>query len=197
VQDTLSQCKLGAPTDPTCGGVITRKADGTIESISIAYRNLASYKTRGLDIEGSHRTRVGDGTVTARVVANHVFDLLVNGVDAAGVVGGDTAFSTPKWRVTGALSYSDAGFGADLRARYVAGGIYSATLRGANGKPILNNDISSRTYFDFGMQFKVNQFTLFGNVNNMFDAKPPYTPYTNPNYDVIGRYYSAGVKLKF
>ena len=31
----------------------------------------------------------------------------------------------------------------------------------------------------------------------MLDVDPPLTPYNNPNYDVIGRYFSTGVKLKF
>ncbi|WEK42900.1 MAG: TonB-dependent receptor [Candidatus Sphingomonas colombiensis] len=195
-QDTLNQCYAASKTDVTCGGVISRNPNGTIEYLNVFYRNLASYKTRGIDIDGSYRTRAGDGAVTFRVVANHIFDLRINGNDVAGVVGGDTAFSTPKWRVTGAVNYSDESFGVDLRARYVGGGIYSQLL-GGNGQPILNNQVSARTYFDLGLQFKVGEFTLFGNVNNMFDVSPPYTPYTNPNYDVIGRYYSAGVKLKF
>ncbi len=33
--------------------------------------------------------------------------------------------------------------------------------------------------------------------SNLFDRDPPITPYTSPNYDVIGRYMSAGVKLNF
>lgn len=195
-QDTLNQCQKSTPNDPTCGGIVGRNPNGTISSISIFYRNLASYRTRGLDIEGSYRTRAGNGAVTLRVLANHIFNLSLDGNDVAGVVGGDTAFSTPKWRATGAVSYADDSVGVDLRVRYVGGGIYSKLL-GANGLPILNNQISSRTYVDLGVQFKVSAFTLFGNVNNMFDAGPPYTPYVNPNYDVIGRYYSAGVRLRF
>lgn len=198
--DTLRQCKAANPNDPTCGGVITRDANGKLESLTATYRNLVSYSTRGLDIEASYRMPLGNGKLGVRVLANHIFDLMIaDGVrtnDVAGVVGGDTAFSTPKWRVTGSVNYEIGGFGADLRARYVGGGIYSTQL-GANGKQILNNQISARTYIDLGLQFKTGPFTLFGNVNNLFDADPPYTPYTNPNYDVIGRYFSGGVKLKF
>ncbi|MES2453104.1 MAG: TonB-dependent receptor [Pseudomonadota bacterium] len=195
VPDTLAQCFRTNPNDPTCGGVITRGANGAMESIAATYRNLVSYSTRGLDIEASYRTSLGNGKLGFRVLANHIFDLMIananSTTDVAGVVGGDTAFSTPKWRLTGTVTYENAGFGADLRARYVGGGIYSKT------QAILNNQISSRTYVDLGLRFKVGDFTLFGNVNNMFDVAPPYTPYTNPNYDVIGRYFSGGVKVKF
>ena len=63
--------------------------------------------------------------------------------------------------------------------------------------PIVNNKVASRTYVDLGAQFKTGPFTLFGSVNNLFDRDPPITPYTSPNFDVIGRYISGGVKLNF
>ncbi len=196
-QDALTQCYKAAPNDPTCGGIITRNTNGTIGSMLVLYRNLAAYKTRGLDIEASYRRPLGGGMVTMRAVANHIFDLNINGTDVAGIVGGDTAFSTPKWRLTGSVTYADDNFGVDLRARYVGGGIYS-TVKGGNGQYILNNDVASRTYVDLGLQLKVQQqFTWFVNINNMFDVDPPLTPYNNPNYDIIGRYFSTGVKLKF
>lgn len=188
--DILKQCFAAAPTDPTCKGTIAREANGSIGSITNGYRNLANYRTRGLDIEASYRTALGNGNLTFRALANHVFNLKINGADVAGIVGGDTAFSTPKWRGTGTIAFDNDRFGANVRVRYVAGGDYSAL-------PIINNDVSSRTYVDLGVQFKTGPFTLFGNVNNLFDRDPPITPYTNPNYDVIGRYMSAGVKLNF
>ena len=196
VQDTLTQCYRATPGDASCGGVVNRRADGTIESIFGAFRNLASYSTRGLDIEASYRMALGNGRLGVRVLANHVFDLIINDgirkTNTAGVVGGDTAFSLPKWRVTGSMSYETEDFGVDLRGRYVSGGLYSKQL------PVLNNQIGSRFYVDLGVQFKVGQeYTLFANVNNLFDVNPPLTPYATPNYDVIGRYFSAGVKLKF
>jgi len=188
--DILKQCFATAPNDPTCKGTIAREANGSIGSITNGYRNLANYRTRGLDIEASYRTALGNGNLTFRALANHVFNLKINGADVAGIVGGDTAFSTPKWRGTGTIAFDNNSFGANVRVRYVAGGDYS-TL------PIINNEISSRTYVDLGVQFKTGPFTLFGSVNNLFDRDPPITPYTNPNYDVMGRYMSAGVKLNF
>ncbi|WOF44421.1 TonB-dependent receptor [Sphingopyxis indica] len=200
-QDVLNTCYAATPGDPTCGGLIVRAGDGSIASISRTYRNLAEYKTRGLDIEASYRKQVGPGTLSLRALATHVFELLIDdGVqttDRAGIVGGETAFGTPKWRVTGSVSYQTGDFGVDLRARYVDGGIYSTQI-GPNGQPIENNDIASRTYIDLGLQFKATEdFTFFANVNNLFDRDPPLIVYNNPNYDQIGRYFSIGAKAKF
>jgi len=189
-QTLLAQCFAKAPSDPTCGGVVVRKANGEIDTMTNTVRNLANYNTQGIDIEASYRTALGNGQLSFRALANHVFHLQVDGVEVAGIVGGETAFSTPKWRGTGTIAFDNADFGANLRVRYVDGGTYNAqkVIGGTNG---------SRTYVDIGLQAKVGSFTLFGNVNNLFDRDPPLTPYITPNYDVIGRYVSGGVKLNF
>ncbi len=196
--DLLMQCFNAAPGDPTCNGIVAREADGSIGSITNIYRNLANYRTQGLDIEASYRMPLGDGTLSFRALANHVFNLKINGNDVSGFVGGDTAFSTPKWRGTGTIAFDNDSFGANLRVRYVDGGL-DRPLPIVNGVPveIVNNKVGSRTYVDLGVQFKAGPFTLFGNVNNLFDRDPPITPYTSPNYDVMGRYISGGVKLSF
>lgn len=206
LQDTLTSCFVSLPGDPTCGGVIVRNPDGTIATVARTFRNLASYKPRGLDFEASYllpldRLSSGmGGTLRFRALATHVFDLLINdGVrvtDRAGIVGDTVSFSTPKWRATGSLTYQDTHLGVDLRVRYVDGGIFS-NVTGGNRLLIANNNINSRTYVDLGAQFKVKQLTVFGNVSNLFDRDPPYVTYASPIYDMIGRYFSAGVKFKY
>jgi len=199
-QDVLNLCAAEAAGDNLCGGLIERDANGGLVSVLRTFRNLAQYKTKGLDIEASYQMPLGAGKVSVRALATHVMELLIDdGVrttDRAGIVGGETTFSTPKWRATGTVGYDDDNFGADLRARYVSGGKYTFQV-GPNGQLPLNNDISSRTYFDLGVRFKVGNFTVFGNVNNLFDRDPPMSQYTSINYDVMGRYFSGGVRLNF
>ncbi|KTE13767.1 TonB-dependent receptor plug domain-containing protein [Sphingopyxis sp. H115] len=195
LQDTINQCYQADPADPTCGGVIVRDGDGSIASVSRSFRNLASYSTKGLDLEASYAMPVGAGTLRFRALATHVFELFV-GSDQVGIVGDQASFGTPKWRVTGGINYQDDDFGIDVRGRYVSGGIYSEQV-GGNGLPLLNNEIDARLYVDLGLQFNTGPFTFFANVNNLFDSDPPLTQYTSFIYDTIGRYYSGGVKLKF
>ncbi len=196
LQDTLNRCQTLFPNDTTCAGVITRNPDGTIASAQTPYINLSQYRTRGLDFEASyllplHRVSSGlGGTVRLRGLATYVFDLVADGNDVAGIVGDTTTFSTPKWRANGSLTYQDKVLGVDVRVRYVGGGKFSA-------QDILNDKIGSRTYVDLGIRATITQFTIFGNVNNLFDRDPPFVTYTSPTYDVIGRYFSVGVKLKY
>ncbi|MGL3822709.1 TonB-dependent receptor plug domain-containing protein [Sphingopyxis sp. R3-92] len=189
-QDLLQQCYAATPGDPSCNGIVTRKPNGDIQSMTNSFRNLANYNARGIDFEASYRLAVGNGNLTFRALANHILQLNINGAEIAGIVGGETAFSTPKWRGTATIAYDQDDFGINLRTRYVGGGDYSAL-------PIVNGKVDSRTYVDLGLQFKAGPFTLFGNVNNLFDRAPPFTPFFSPTYDVIGRYISGGVKLSF
>lgn len=210
LQDLLNLCYSRAPGDPTCAGVITRDSNGTISSVSRTFLNLAEYKTRGLDFEASYAMPMSrlssgiDGTVRFRVLATRVIDLLINdGVhvtNRAGVVGDTTTFDTPKWRATGSINYQSDVLGLDFRVRYVGGGAFNqpyATNGVLFGQVIQNGTVGSRTYLDVGAQVKVQQFTLFGTINNLTDRDPPFVTYASPIYDVIGRYFSAGVKLKY
>jgi iron complex outermembrane receptor protein len=205
LQDTLNGCFERNPKDPTCGGIIARAADGTIASVARTYLNLADYRTQGIDIEASYQMPIDrlvsswDGSLRFRYLANHVNELLVNdGVrvtDVAGVVGDTTTFDTPKWRQTASVTYQNKDLSVDLRLRYVGGGIFSKQL-GANGQPISNNDIDARTYTDIGARYTIRNATLYASIDNLFDVQPPFTTYATPFYDMIGRYYSAGLKLK-
>jgi iron complex outermembrane receptor protein len=205
LQDSLNGCFERNPNDPTCAGVISRTSTGTINFVTRTYLNLADYRTQGIDLEASYLMSVDqlisnwDGTLRFRYLANHVNELLVNdGVrvtDVAGVVGDTTTFDTPKWRQTASVTYQNKDLSVDLRARYVGGGIFSKQ-RGANGLPISNNEIDARTYTDIGARYTYRNATLYASIDNLFDTQPPFVTYTSPFYDVIGRYYSAGVKLK-
>jgi outer membrane receptor protein involved in Fe transport len=198
-QDTLDQCFLAFPGDPSCGGVITRTPTNT--TISGTYRNLARYRTRGLDIEASYVVPLGSiagnapGSLRFRAFATHVMDLIIDdGVrtsDNAGIVGDTATFGVPKWRVTASAGYESDSFSGDVRVRHVAGGRFADL-------PIVNNRVSSQTYVDLDLRFTTGAYTFFTSVTNLFDATPKYVTTTHAiNYDVIGTYASAGVKLKF
>lgn len=189
-QDIVNQCFEGR--SEACAA-ITRDSNGNIATISTGATNLASFKTSGWDFEASYvmpfNKIINDasGNLRFRVLANKtnriVFD---DGVNVVDYIDG-----APKVRATGSLSYQGDTFGTDFRVRYVASMNFAPSL------PISNNHFHSRTYFDVGAQVKVAQFTIFANVNNLLDRKPPFVIYASDFHDVVGRYFSGGVKLKF
>ncbi len=197
-QDLLTQCFNG---NTALCALIARDAAGNITTFYSTRQNLAAYKTRGLDLEASYvlpLERLGgasDASIRIRALATHVFKLQiddgVNVYDRAGDVGDSVGFTTPKWKASASIGYEDSHVGADLRLRYVDGGLFNSLLN------IVNNRIASRTYVDLGLRATVDQFTIFANVNNLFDRAPALASYRSNNYDPIGRYFSGGVKLKF
>lgn len=206
-QDTLNNCFGNSPSDSTCDGVITRAADGSIASIQSSFRNLAQYRTRGLDIEASYilpLSRISadmPGQLRFRAFATHLFSLDINDgirtTDQAGIVGEASTFTQAKTRVTGTLGFEGERFGFDIRARYFGPGKW-ALPDFASGREILNNKVAARTYIDLNARFNIDsKFTLFANVNNVFDVDPPYISFASRIYDTIGTYFSAGATIKF
>lgn len=74
----------------------------------------------------------------------------------------------------------------------------------------VDDSVSAVFYTDLAVRFTIPQgsdnFELFGNVNNVFDKKPPLIPGTVPGvnlptniavYDFIGCAFTAGVRFKF
>lgn len=197
-QDIISRCAEG---NTAICGQITRNAAGAPTIISATYINLAEYKTHGIDFEASYRmplNKIGlsiPGTLRFRTLATYVPTVLINDgvstVERAGDVGDGVSFGTPKWRGVGSVTYENHEMSVDARVRYVGGGKYNHTL------DIANNDIAARAYIDLGGQVKINQMTLFANVNNLLDRKPPLTTYGQVYYDVVGTYFTMGAKLHF
>jgi len=197
-QDLVNQCAAGSAA--TCGQ-ITRDINGQITTINSSYINLASYTTRGLDIDVSYATPLSrwfakaNGTVRLRSITNYVPDLIINdGVsiyNRAGDVGDSVTFNVPKWRSVFSAGYDVDGFGVDARIRYVGGGQFD------HRTAILNNAVSSRTYLDLGARVTIaDRFTLAANVQNLFDRDPPFVTFASPFYDEMGRYFSMSIRVK-
>jgi len=190
----------GSALTAACGGGnaeacsrITRDDTGTVVQVLANYQNIARFETSGLDFEAAYIRPIFDGSLKIRAIASYVDKFVIGGTDTAGDVGSGTPNGVPKWRGTLSAGYDNDEFGADVRVRYVDGGLYDHSLT-----TVINNKTASETYVDLGVRFKVNdRFTLSGNVNNLFDNQPPLSPQGNPHYDVIGTYFSVGAKAKF
>ena len=182
---------------------ITRDATGTVVQVAANQQNIASFETSGLDMEASYVTSLSNvgaglpGSIRIRALATYVnklvFDTGLSRVETAGDVGDSVLRATPKWRGTLSATYEDANFGFDIRARYIDGGNFDRTRA-----TLINNKIASRTYVDIGARFKVDdRFMLFGNVNNVFDRKPPLITVNSTLYDVVGTYVTVGARVDF
>ena len=98
------------------------------------------------------------------------------------------------------LSVKGNDWDANYKARYISGmDSYSCT-----DKACYAPSTGSVVYHDIGAAYHVSETVkVSAGVNNLFDKEPPYysgnndsntDPYT---YDVIGRYFYAGINVRF
>ena len=196
-QDIVTRCANG--NAELCSQIV--RQNGLITTVFATFVNLAEYKTNGLDMEGSYVLPLSDlagsmpGSLRFRVLATYVASLTtddgVSKIEYVGDVGDGVPFGTPKWRGTASVTYQDEVLSGHARVRYVGGGVYNHLL------DIENNAISARTYLDVGAQVKIGGLTLFSDINNVFDRDPPLTTGGQIHFDQIGRYFTAGARVRF
>jgi len=204
VQEVVNRCFRG--NQVLCGR-ITRDADNNIERIMSTPVNLAEYKTDGIDAEilytfpAEKLIPSASGRFQWRALATWINNLTTDdGEVKLGYIGSQgSAFigpGIPRLRVMNNIAYRGDRFGVNLRARYISAGQYNRAV------DIVNNDIGSYTYFDLGLNARIASFAgseleIYSNINNLFDKDPPASSAFSAYYDVLGRYYSIGARVRF
>jgi hypothetical protein len=185
------------------------------------YVNVAAAAVEGVDLETSYNSAVrifgGDPeSISLRLLASWLLersDTGSSGVtnDNAGSVG---ALPYADFKATASLNYSYGDFTGLLQARHVGNGYQNACGQvGRCGTRVFyeNNRVPSVTYFDlrFGYDFELagTSVEISAMATNLFDVDPPLTPSyvglsehaaqaNSAVYDVLGRRYTLGVKVK-
>ena len=212
----LDQCANSNYTSPLCAQVIRFPTTNLIQRVNIFQTNVATIRNEGLDFESSYRTNFLGGTLSARVLASRLISYTTQGsataptVQYAGVADfsdtGGIPFPMPKWRGNFDLTYTSGGVTVSAQERYIGSYNRSALFVYAE------NHIKPVVYTDLNVSFDVKPsrgpaFQFFVTVNNLFDRDYPLVPLSsNPGlpiatfrsvYDVVGRSFTSGVKLKF
>jgi iron complex outermembrane receptor protein len=208
-------CRQGQTA--ACDRVRRDPTTQTVTEVFSNTQNIAEFATDGIDFELSYLARIdpllGDTPASLRFralanyVLHHISDNGLTRLDNVGTVG--DLNGNPRWRGIFSVTYRDDVFGANLRVRHTDGGKYNKFADGLRVTPggafvpghsalLTNNDIASRTYVDLGFNFRVNRnFEFTANATNLFDRDAPISPQASAHYDIMGTYYTAGVKLTF
>lgn len=198
-QDILTRCFNG--NSEMCSR-IERDASGNLTRIVSSYTNLSNYKTDGVDMELGYSRPLSlwgnEGRLRVRTLATWVHSLTtddgVSRIEYVGSQGYSFGLGVPRWRATTSVGYEAGRWGANVRARFISAGQYNATQN------ISNDDIGSYAYFDLGGHMFLGDgkaVELYANISNLGNRKAPNGSLYSPYYDVIGRYYTAGVRLNF
>ncbi|MGZ3277726.1 MAG: TonB-dependent receptor domain-containing protein [Caulobacteraceae bacterium] len=168
------------------------------------------------------------GDLNFRVLASYMYDLIIDAgrggplVNYAGQSGPTGAFggynTSPYWQGNGYFTYSNGPFSGTIQLRYVGAGRFttlsafggqavtpgSPGYSSTNPNSINENSVPSEWYVNLAGSYNINQhFTLFANVNNLFNQAPPIAPGgngypTNPVYfDTLGLTWKAGARFRF
>jgi outer membrane receptor for ferrienterochelin and colicin len=122
----------------------------------------------------------------------------------------------PRYIVNGYLTYSTDPFSAQVQVRHIAGGRYNTSLIGpdedgydaALPNSVNDNRVGAWTYVNLNASYDLwrdgdREVEVFGVVNNLFDKDPPvdipssFGPTNNVLYDVVGRTYKVGVRVRY
>lgn len=205
-QNIIDRCFTGGNTQ-LCD-LIEFNPDDSIRHVNNFFVNIQTVQTRGVDAELAYRTAIGSDTLSLRVLATYVADLItgdgITSVDRAGQAQGT---GVPHWTGMANLVYTTGPLSLGLSGRYVGGGVFDVTF-GPND--INDNDISSRFYLNLSASYEIGEgdgwkMELYGSVKNLLDKDPPIVgstfqaPFATNGalYDMVGRYFTVGARMKF
>jgi outer membrane receptor protein involved in Fe transport len=200
-----------------CANVFLGGTPGTSNPsfVLVAPLNLAAIETDGLDLEGGYRLRFEDwslpipGELQLRGLVTFTFSYTQNtGVPLqpiaylAGQNGGDI----PDWKALLQQTWKWDKLQLTATERMISDGVinnnYVVCKTGSCPAPTIQNptsdfnEIPGITYVDLGASYDLNGHTqLYGKVDNVGNKRPP--SYGGGLYDLLGRRYSIGARLKF
>ena len=217
----LQDCEASNGTGPSCA-LITRPlpfSNRTVANyptqILTLLQNLSFMATRGVDIEGSYNfdlDTINDklsGNLGARLLANYVDTYRTQLNSISPVLENAGVNPIPHWRGNLAVTYQNGPFSLYVQGRYIG-----RMLNGTNltaGQVFDPAHIPSVTYVDTTLSYKTailgRDTEAFLTINNFFNKKAPLVPLNTGTistvfptivelYDVIGRYFTLGVRVR-
>jgi hypothetical protein len=128
-------------------------------------------------------------------------------INYAGQVG--NGFSLPRFQSIGRVTYANGPLRAILEERFIARGKIDHAYR--EGVDIDDNTVGSVAYTDVDLAYtrdmaQTGSLTIYGHIANVFDRAPPINPsfsdfsgatqYNQTVYDVLGRRFTLGIRMR-
>ncbi len=203
-QQEINLCQAGA-TD-ICG-FIQRNTQNVISRVALPFLNVANRNTSGVDFEASWDGRVPGGTFGVRLLVSYLdkFETQIGTNQVLDLAGDIGVNSTPKWSGTLGTSYVKGPFSLYVQERFIGSGKFDNSLTTTD---VAFNSVPAIAYTDATFTVDIGhkgRYQFFTTVNNLFDQDPPLVPgyltigstLTNRMlYDVVGRAFTAGIRVK-
>jgi outer membrane receptor protein involved in Fe transport len=215
IQAIVNNCHEGLTS--FCSAVI-RDSDGNITQVNNTPFNAQVLKNAGVDFELDYSSDLGDlvstwpGSVSLRVLVTRLMEMQTElsgtTVNLLGETAEDALGGPPKWKGHASFAYMFGPSTTTLTARYIGPGVFNNSY---TPQFIADNTISSRLYFDLSEIYDLTvagvDTELYGVIDNLLGTDPPIAvrtslSYAEPGttatyYDVIGRRFRLGVRVRF
>jgi outer membrane receptor protein involved in Fe transport len=224
-QAVVNRCEDGGGVAEICS-LVTRSPDtDRLILVGDVFINIDEAIVSGRDLEVAYTRPVswfgsGSQSISARIFASWLEENSetlagTRKIERAGQTGIEqstgTAYALPDFKATANVAYRHGPFNVFLQGRYIGSGTSENAL--VEGVDIESNQIESTFYTDLRFSYTHDlaggaDLEVFANVTNLFDEDPPVTPYysvflgnaiqTNSSlFDLLGRRYTAGVRVRF
>ena len=224
---TLQQQCLDSAFNPTYDPnsfyctLFQRGTGGGIGSVQLPYTNSAAFRTSGIDAQLDWATDLGAGRLALNTVFNYLISFkaspFYSGVPEesrtdffqyagtfADPSSGLSANGAYRWKLFTNLNYSIGAVGVGLQWQHLP------SIKSGN----TNTGYAAYDVFALNTHYDITEnVTLRFGIDNLFDEAPPFgntNPLANPdffqlpgggynvnNYDILGRRYYLGARMKF
>jgi iron complex outermembrane receptor protein len=209
---SIEQCLL--TNEPVyCNNVVRNATTGFVTRVDGQLINVVGYQTSGIDVGVRYSTPLGllnndrlslSGNYTYLIEYNQQSDPANDPIDYSGTFGAGYSRHRANVRAT----YSIDEFSMSWATRFMSGGPYTLGFTSNNPAVAALNDIKDYWLHDAQIRWDIDRsYSFFLNVDNVFDTKPQYLPgaqfgtptglETSADFDVIGRRFTAGAKIRF
>lgn len=214
---TLNDCFTTLDQSSASCRAINRFSNGQINFVSTQLNNIGLLKVEGIDAQADYRLDLpfaqidGDNaTLALSAVASFLFERSTQVIadqaplDCAGHFGGGCTgngiFATPDFKLNLSSTYNSGPLTVRLAGRMVG------DLKLYPGIAAAVEEAPAQWYFDAAVNARVmEELELFGGIDNLLDNQPPILgtaisadTNTDPSlYDVVGRRFFMGARLKF
>jgi len=216
-EDSVKQCLLDAGS-PACS-LVQRLGTGYLTRVDALNVNTGGFLTSGIDVSLNYQKNFeGFGTIGIDGTWTHLLEHKRKPSDGVPYINekgqlqdfnGERLGSGFKDRFSVSTTYSLETFSFSWTARYFSS--IKDTLDPNTAPPAEINNVGSKLYNDFQLKFTVDndrRMEFYGGVDNAFDVQPPLLPNgltasgqigteTAQEYDVFGRYFYIGARVKF
>jgi outer membrane receptor protein involved in Fe transport len=207
-QETIDRCSVGQQI--YCDNLLRNGA--TLTAIRQRTMNLSEARTKGVDLDLSYRRQLLGANSTFRLIGTRLLEQSTTVPSATGATYtdrvGDANLGYAKWIISSLNNFEIGQLGFNVNARFISGGRFNTTYLPGDIDPNFE-DVGSNLTVDVGARYRLEgvgrESEIYVNVANVFDKDPPLLPssalvgaQTNVTlYDTLGRYYTAGVRVRF